>query len=164
MSNPADFTVLVLGGGLAGLGAARKLRAAGVKVLLLEGRGRLGGRVHTLKSGEGEKELDLGASWLHGTQGNSLYELLEAELPKVHRRLRQTDLEPATFRCVLHYLHVLFRWLECFGLIYHVSVLMGRLYDGRGQLLLPSSASTAWGRYEHDLEGHKSQVRLHFDQ
>ena len=87
------------------MGAGRKLRAAGVNVLLLEGRRRLGGRVHTLEGEEGEGGVDLGASWLHGAQGNSLYKIVQAELPQVHRQLRQTDLDPSTFRSVLQILH-----------------------------------------------------------
>ena len=42
-----DTDVIVLGAGLAGLAAARKLLAAGRDVLVLEARDRPGGRVHT---------------------------------------------------------------------------------------------------------------------
>ena len=38
---------VVVGGGVAGLAAAGRLAAAGLKVTLLEARARLGGRVHT---------------------------------------------------------------------------------------------------------------------
>ena len=44
---PASPDVLVLGAGLAGLAAARRLAAAGVRPLVLEARDRPGGRVHT---------------------------------------------------------------------------------------------------------------------
>ena len=40
--------VIVLGAGLSGLHAARLLEAEGAKVLVLEGRDRVGGRVFTL--------------------------------------------------------------------------------------------------------------------
>ena len=44
---PAAADVLVLGGGLAGLAAARHLAAAGVRPLVLEARDRPGGRAYT---------------------------------------------------------------------------------------------------------------------
>lgn len=47
-----------MGAGIAGLVAARELTAAGVDVVVLEGRGRVGGRLVSSESG-----LDLGATW-----------------------------------------------------------------------------------------------------
>ncbi len=40
--------VVIIGGGLSGLSAAKRLKEAGVPIILLEGRDRLGGRAHTL--------------------------------------------------------------------------------------------------------------------
>lgn len=62
--------VLVIGAGLAGLSAARKLAAGGKKVIVLEGRDRVGGRVWTDRSLG--SPFDLGASWIHGASGNPL--------------------------------------------------------------------------------------------
>ena len=68
-------TVLVIGAGMAGLGAARQLQDAGFDVRLVEGRDRLGGRTFTDDSLG--LPLDLGASWIHGTDGNPLTALAD---------------------------------------------------------------------------------------
>jgi monoamine oxidase len=57
---------IVIGGGLAGLGAAERLVQAGASVTLLEARRRLGGRVHTEHFPGGGPGVDLGAEWLGG--------------------------------------------------------------------------------------------------
>ena len=69
--------VIVVGAGLAGLAAARDLAAAGAAVTVLEGRGRIGGRIHTSRAWHG-LPMDLGASWIHGTDGNPLTALADA--------------------------------------------------------------------------------------
>lgn len=66
--------VLVLGAGMAGLGAARALRDAGAAVAVIEARGRIGGRTHTSHLWP-DLPVDMGASWIHGTEGNPLTEL-----------------------------------------------------------------------------------------
>jgi hypothetical protein len=63
---PRAQRVLVLGAGVAGLAAARTLADRGLKVTVLEGRDRIGGRVWTRDG------LDFGAHWIHGTEGNPL--------------------------------------------------------------------------------------------
>jgi phytoene dehydrogenase-like protein len=47
MSQPVEVDVVIVGGGLAGLSAARRLDRAGVEWLLVEGSDRIGGRVAT---------------------------------------------------------------------------------------------------------------------
>lgn len=69
-----EHTALILGAGIAGLSAAQTLRAAGWQVRVIEGRDRIGGRVHTDTSLG--FPVDLGASWVHGDEGNPVGELL----------------------------------------------------------------------------------------
>lgn len=66
-----DSPVLVIGAGLAGLSVARHLHDAGQSVVVLEARDRLGGRIHTSRAWP-DLPMDLGASWIHGVQGNPL--------------------------------------------------------------------------------------------
>lgn len=54
--------VIVAGAGLAGLTAARRLQSAGVRVIVLEARDRVGGR--TLSRPFGKSAIDLGAQWI----------------------------------------------------------------------------------------------------
>ncbi|WP_235976583.1 flavin monoamine oxidase family protein [Sandaracinobacteroides hominis] len=49
--------VLVLGAGISGLNSARQLEAQGLKVTVLEGRQRVGGRIYTLFDVEGYPEM-----------------------------------------------------------------------------------------------------------
>lgn len=65
-----ETEVVVVGGGAAGIGAARKLTDAGVPCMLLEARDRLGGRAWTHEAGG--YPLDLGCGWLHSADKNPL--------------------------------------------------------------------------------------------
>lgn len=57
--------ILVIGAGMAGLAAARKLRDAGKEVVVLEARDRIGGRIFT-SARWSDAKVDLGATWIHG--------------------------------------------------------------------------------------------------
>lgn len=61
--------VVVIGAGSAGLAAAARLQAAGVSVLVLEAKDRVGGRSHTLHGPLGAA-LDMGCGWLHSADQN----------------------------------------------------------------------------------------------
>ena len=65
--------IVVIGAGVAGLGAARDLTAAGREVVVLESRQRIGGRVWS--DTVGGAPVDLGGSWLHGLRDNPLTDL-----------------------------------------------------------------------------------------
>jgi monoamine oxidase len=53
----------VVGAGFAGLAAALELRDAGLDVIVIEARDRVGGRVHSVELGNGEI-VELGAEWI----------------------------------------------------------------------------------------------------
>jgi monoamine oxidase len=57
--------VVVIGAGMAGLAAARRLVDQGMEVIVLEAKGAIGGRVFTERSVDGIP-MDLGAGWIHG--------------------------------------------------------------------------------------------------
>ena len=63
--------VIVVGAGVAGLAAARKLIESGREVQVIEARDRIGGRVFTSNIWT-DAPMDLGASWIHGTRGNPI--------------------------------------------------------------------------------------------
>ncbi|MFN8108541.1 MAG: NAD(P)/FAD-dependent oxidoreductase [Thermoleophilia bacterium] len=63
--------VVVIGAGIAGLAAAHVLTRAGLRVIVIEARPRIGGRIHTVRDWPGVP-LDMGASWIHGWHGNPI--------------------------------------------------------------------------------------------
>lgn len=67
-------SVVIVGAGLAGLAAAKQLLAFGLKVIVLEGRDRPGGRVYTQKMGQNGQftVVDLGGSVITGIHANPL--------------------------------------------------------------------------------------------
>lgn len=76
-STERNADVLVVGAGIAGLRAAEVLVAQGRHVIVLEARDRLGGRIHTDRSWG--VPVDLGASWIHGVDGNPIAARAAAE-------------------------------------------------------------------------------------
>src|SRR5215213_1420427 len=69
----SDVEVVVIGAGAAGIAAARRLLAAGLSVVVLEARDRVGGRAVTVAL-KGHP-VDLGAHWLHAGPINPLVKL-----------------------------------------------------------------------------------------
>jgi monoamine oxidase len=80
----------VVGGGTAGIAAAREAKARGLSALILEASDRVGGRVHSLSWRE--YVLDLGATWLHSAERNPLVPVadqLNIQLDRSQTRWRE---------------------------------------------------------------------------
>ena len=58
--------MIVVGAGVAGLIAASELAEAGLSVIILEARERMGGRIYTLNDLEQQFPIELGAEFIHG--------------------------------------------------------------------------------------------------
>ncbi|MGJ3233088.1 MAG: FAD-dependent oxidoreductase [Oceanicaulis sp.] len=75
MARAPGRRIAIVGAGAAGLAAAQVLAEAGLEVTVYEARARIGGRIHTDRSLG--VALDLGASWIHGLDGNPVTELAD---------------------------------------------------------------------------------------
>jgi monoamine oxidase len=62
----SKYDVIVIGAGAAGLAALRILDRAGLRVIVLEARDRVGGRIYTLHDPLSSLPLELGAEFIHG--------------------------------------------------------------------------------------------------
>ncbi|HEX8153280.1 MAG TPA: FAD-dependent oxidoreductase, partial [Thermoanaerobaculia bacterium] len=84
-----DTDILIIGAGAAGLAAARELSGAGRRAIVLEARGRIGGRIHTLHLPDSPVPIELGAEFVHG-EVDTTFSIIEAaaltaiELPDTH--------------------------------------------------------------------------------
>jgi monoamine oxidase len=79
-----DVEVAVVGGGAAGLAAARRLSRANVSCLIVEARSRLGGRAWTVPGPSGSA-LDLGCGWLHSADRNPWVAIAEEQHRTIDR-------------------------------------------------------------------------------
>jgi len=73
ITNPNGKTVLIIGAGISGLAAAKKLEDNGFTVIVLEAQEKIGGRLRTDRSMG--IAFDEGASWIHGPNGNPITKL-----------------------------------------------------------------------------------------
>jgi monoamine oxidase len=64
-----DKKIIIIGAGISGLAAAKKLKAAGFTVVVLEAQEKSGGRLRTDRSIG--IAFDEGASWIHGPKGGN---------------------------------------------------------------------------------------------
>lgn len=72
---PTSADVIIVGAGMSGLSAATRLLANGVTPIVLEGRDRVGGRIHT-QVVDGAA-IDLGAGWIQAAGTSPLVDLVE---------------------------------------------------------------------------------------
>jgi monoamine oxidase len=100
MACKSEVDVAVIGAGAAGLAAAHELVAAGLDVLLVEARDRIGGRAWTLSEGQ-PCPLDLGCGWLHSADVNPWVKIagelgfhIDKSRPPWARRSRETGFAP----------------------------------------------------------------------
>ena len=73
ITTPIGKTVIVIGAGISGLAAAKKLKDKGFNVIVLEAQEKIGGRIRTDRSLG--MAFDEGASWIHGPKGNPITNL-----------------------------------------------------------------------------------------
>ena len=79
MPTMPDTDVVVIGAGLAGLGAATALRDSGRSCVVLEASDRIGGRAWTTTPDAlGGAWFDMGAFWLHDAEHNPLVDIARA--------------------------------------------------------------------------------------
>lgn len=96
------WDAVVLGAGVAGLTAAARLYEAGSRVVVLEARDRVGGRVHTLNEPGWPAPVEAGAEFVHGASpglGRALRDAGVSTDPVAERHYRAAGgrVEPVDF-------------------------------------------------------------------
>ncbi|HEX4439652.1 MAG TPA: NAD(P)/FAD-dependent oxidoreductase [Thermoanaerobaculia bacterium] len=77
---PRRVDAIVIGAGAAGLAAAEMLSREGLSLEILEGRRRIGGRIHTLRPRGLPIPIELGAEFVHGREQELLELAAEAAI------------------------------------------------------------------------------------
>lgn len=77
MQNKSDINlpILIIGAGIAGIACAKKLQENGKKVIVLEAKSSIGGRINSKKIDS--DIFDLGASWIHGIDDNPIWAITQ---------------------------------------------------------------------------------------
>lgn len=66
--------IIIIGAGAAGISAAARLIERGLEnIIILEGKDRIGGRIHTVEFSD--NVVELGAQWVHGEHENIVFDL-----------------------------------------------------------------------------------------
>ncbi|XP_034114934.1 LOW QUALITY PROTEIN: peroxisomal N(1)-acetyl-spermine/spermidine oxidase [Drosophila albomicans] len=97
-NNSTHVKVLIIGAGMAGLSAANHLLQNGCDdFLIVEARGRVGGRIVSIPLDNNQK-VELGANWIHGVLGNPIFEIAVqhglvsvVNIPKPHKVVATTE-------------------------------------------------------------------------
>lgn len=74
---PSEVDVVIVGGGFSGLMSASELQKAGLKTVLLEAKGAIGGRSRSVKRKSGEGVIELGATWINNKTQPVIFGLTE---------------------------------------------------------------------------------------
>lgn len=74
----------IIGAGISGLRCADLLLQNGFRVTILEGRDRVGGRVHQAYVPNTDHLVDIGANWIHGTDQNPILDLAKQTNTATH--------------------------------------------------------------------------------
>lgn len=90
--------IAIIGAGAAGLAAAADLTRAGRRVIVLEARDRIGGRIHTIREGSVPMPLELGAEFIHGRPEELLQIVRSARLLAYDVEGEHWQLEGRTLR------------------------------------------------------------------
>ena len=86
-----DFDVAIVGGGAAGIGAARRLAKSTLSAVLIEASARLGGRAWTQEIAG--LNIDLGCGWFHSAERNAWVDIAAATGIEVDRRKAQWGIQ-----------------------------------------------------------------------
>jgi len=139
-----DTDVVVIGAGAAGLAAALWLAERSVRVIVLEGRDRVGGRVRWQSVGSLDVPAELGAEFLHG------------DAPETSARLRDAGLTSVPTG------DATWTWSSAGGLR-HASddFIPGDMFERVGSLAEDESVETYLRRFEDDSPMRRKAQRAH---